>query len=450
MSTNTRTAAVAVGVALSTALTATLISGTPLAHAATGSSDPQRCGTYTGRGCAPSSARVDLVTPVFSHPTEITNPMFPISRLQSAVLLGHVDGKRFRTETTLLPGTGSVSIDGQRVPVLLSQYMAYLGGHLEEVALDRYALADDGSVWYLGEDVFDYRRGTVAETEGTWLAGRDGPAAMIMPGQPKVGDVFRTENVPGVVFEEVTVTRTGQSVSGPLGPVAGAMVMSELHSDGTRESKVFAPGYGEFRTSGGGDLEAMAMAVPTDASSTPMPPRLATMATATTGILEAARLREWAAARSALRILRTGWGTVRTGQPWRVAKRLDRDLAPFTAAVRHRRPHATTQRALKVAQSVLDLQLRYRSPTAVDTERFVLWTQQLRVHAAAGNRSGVTGDVAVLEWIRDRLTGSLSEAALEEVDTRLAALRIASDARNLPAAADHAARLASRIRMLST
>ena len=70
---------------------------------------------------------------------------------------------------------------GQRIKTLVSQYMAYRGGRIEEVALDRYAQANDGSVWYLGEDVVDYKRGNVFTTAGTWLAGREGPAAMIMP-----------------------------------------------------------------------------------------------------------------------------------------------------------------------------------------------------------------------------------------------------------------------------
>ena len=66
------------------------------------------CGTYSGRGCARDSDRVDLVRPTFSHPTRITNPMYPMSQLRSVVLLGHVGRKRFRTETTLLPGSQAV------------------------------------------------------------------------------------------------------------------------------------------------------------------------------------------------------------------------------------------------------------------------------------------------------------------------------------------------------
>jgi hypothetical protein len=105
------------------------------------------------------------------------------------------------------------------------------------------------------------------------------------------------------------------------------------------------------------------------------------------------------------------------------------------------------QRAIDVAQSVLDIQLQYRPPVEIDVARFHLWTQQLRVDAAAGDLAGVTGDVAVLEWIRGRIAGSLGRTR-EEIDDRLAALRAATDAKNLPAAADQAARLGARIRAL--
>jgi len=54
----------------------------------------------------------------------------------------------------------------------------------------------------------------------------------------------------------------------------------------------------------------------------------------------------------------------------------------------------------------------------------------------------------VLEWIRDRFAQTLDPAGRADLDTRLRGLRIAADARNLPTAADHAARLAARLRQL--
>ncbi len=443
-----RFSVVALGLAVALALSA--CNGTNESPAALSKLPSTACGTYTGRGCAPASERVDLTKPSFSDSTKITNPLFPISRLHSALLLGHVDDKPFRTETTLLPGTRTVTSNGEQIPVLVSQYMAYLDGRLEEVALDRYAQADDGSVWYFGEDVFDYRNGAIALTEGTWLAGREGPAAMIMPGDPKVGDVYRTENAPGIVFEEVTVKSVGKTVAGPRGPVEGGMIAAELHSDGTSEDKIFAPGYGEFRTAGGGDLEALALAVPTDALPGPMPAELASLAESAEGILELARIEDWEGASAALTHMNAAWKTLSAANPPpMVAAGLSEGLAALTRSVKAHKPARTAQKAIDVTQSVLDLELRYRPPAEIDGARFYLWTQQLRVHAAAKDLAGVTGDVAVLEWIRDRIAHTLDAAGRSELDSRLRALRTATDARNLPAAADHAARMGARLRGLT-
>jgi hypothetical protein len=408
------------------------------------------CGTYSGKGCAPADKRVDLAVPSFSHSTEITNPLFPITHGRSAVLLGHVDGKPFRTETTVLPGTQTVDWNGRRIPVLISQYMAYLDGRLDEVAIDRYAQADDGSVWYLGEDVFDYRKGAIAITEGTWLAGREGPAAMIMPAHPKLGDVFRPENAIGIVFEEVTVTSVDKTVAAPRGPVAGAILTKELHSDRTTEDKLFAPGYGEFRTSGAGDLEALALEVPTDALSGTPPAELDSLSKGANGVLELARIKEWEAAAATIKRMNADWSTLLAGNPPPlIATRLTGNLAALTIAAKARNTAQTAQKAIDVLQSVLDLELRHRTQSKIDAQRFHLWTQQLRVDAAAQDLAGVTGDVAVLEWIRDRITERLDRAGRKEIDARLSALRGATDAKNLPAAADHAARLGARLRALA-
>ncbi|MDQ3155690.1 MAG: hypothetical protein M3Q98_03050 [Actinomycetota bacterium] len=409
------------------------------------------CGTYSGKGCAPSTARVDLKPPKFSHPTRVTNPLFPIGKLRSAVLLGEVDGLPFRSETTLLPGTGTVMLGGKAIKVLRSQYTAYLDHRLAEVAIDRYAQADDGSVWYLGEDVYDYEDGTVGITEGTWLAGRDGPAAMIMPGDPKVGDVFRTENVPGIVFEEVAVKKVDQGVDGPMGRVDGAMIGEELHLDGSRSDKVFAPGYGEFYTQDGRDIEALSLAVAADRDSGPEPAEQALLLTSTWGLVESARVGDWDAVNSTVRRIERDWEAIK-GQklPSRVAADLGRSIEGLKAAVKARKPGRAAQASVYVAQNVLDLRLRYRSATYVDIERFHLHAQQLRIFAAAKDGAGVAGEVAALEWIRDRVTAALTPKEQSAIDRRLVQLRQASNKGSLASAADHAARLAALMRTLGT
>ncbi len=435
---------------LSNAINAGPAQGEPKAvGSASGTSDwpLTECGTYSGKGCSPTAKRVDLKKPTFSNPTNITNPLFPISRLHSQLQLGTVDGKPFRSESVLLPEKGTVSWDGKQIRVVLQQYLATVDGAVEEIAIDRYAQADDGSVWYFGEDVYDYRAGAVAVTEGTWLAGRDGPPAMIMPAQPKIGDVFRAENIIGVVFEELEVTAVNRTFPGPRGPVKGAIVAKELHLDGSHSDKIFAPGYGEFHTASNGELEALAVAVPTDALSTPVPTPLIGLTTAAWGILENARLHDWEAAEATVKRMNVRWQELRSqNPPPMIAARMTKSLATLAVLVRARKVGPVTRVAIDVAESALDLQLRHRPPVEVDIERIHLHSQQLRVNAAAKDAAGVAGEVALIEWHRDRITGVLKPEEKQAIDTSLRALRGASDARNLPAAADHAARFANLVR----
>jgi hypothetical protein len=399
---------------------------------------------------APRSARVDLDMPEFSNPTEVTNPFFPISALRSAILAGRVDGKQFRTETTLLAHTRFVEWpEGRPVEALVSQYVAYLDGRIEEVALDYYAQADDGSVWYFGEDVFNYADGVIADREGTWLAGREAPAAMIMPADPKVGEVYRPENLPGLVFEEVRVKTVGTTVDGPRGPVEGALVADELHQDGSHELKTFAPGYGEFFTGADGDVEALALAVPADRLAGRVPAGLATLSTGADEAFAHARAKNWPAATATLRRMTAAWATLRIGGvPPRLEPQMGRAVGALTRAIDARDSIRARQAALDVAQSALDLRLRHRPVLEIDQDRLELWATRLTVDAEAGDLANVRGDLATLEWIRDRVAHALGAVQRTRLDTHLLELRGAVGDEELDAVAAEAGRLRATLARL--
>jgi hypothetical protein len=413
------------------------------------SSETQECGTESGTGCAPKSERVDLAKPSFSDPTNITNPLFPVSKQESVLMLGRVDGQAFRTEVTLLPETRIIEWQGQRVETLVSQYTAYLDGRIHEVAYDFYAQADDGSVWYFGEDVFNFKDGYIADTHGTWIAGKDGPAAMIMPADPKVGDVYRPENIPGFVFEEVTVKSVDQRLDGPLGPIDGGLVIEELHMDGTTEKKTFAPGYGEFYTAGGGDVEALALAVPTDAASGPAPAELETLSNGALDVFDAARSKDWSAASARVEKMRAAWETYKAGEvPKMIEPRMTEALAALAEAVDARDAAQTRQAAIDAAQLSLDLQLRYQPPAEVDLARFDLWAAQLVVDAAAGDAASVNGDYFVLDYIRDRILHALDGADVTRINLQLEQLQGAVAEQDVAAATDGGERLRGTIGQL--
>jgi hypothetical protein len=391
---------------------------------------------------APESERVDLTMPTFSDPTNVTNPLFPVSLQESVLMLGHVDGKPFRTEVTLLPETRIIEWEGQRVETLVSQYNAYLDGRIEEVAYDYYAQADDGSVWYFGEDVFDFRDGAVVVTEGTWLAGRDGPAAMIMPGDPQIGDVYRTENAPGFVFEEVTVRSVDEQLDGPMGPIDGGLLADELHSDGTTEQKIFAPGYGEFYTSGGGDVEALALAVPTDAISEPVPAELTALSGGALDVFDTAGSGDWMAASATVRDMEAAWDTVRGGDvPRLIEPRMEEALRVLARTVRSRQAAAARGAAIQAARSSFDLQLPYRPAAEIDLARMDLWAAQLLVDEAAGVAGGVGADAFALDYVRDRIRAAVDARDLTRINTELGTIQIAVVDEDLALAAAAAERL---------
>ncbi len=386
--------------------------------------------TVTDLKVAPDSARLDLELPDFSNPTKITNPFFPISSQESVLLLGKVDGKRFRTEVTLLPYSRIVTWNGMQIEAAVSQYVAFLDGRLEEIAIDLYAQADDGSVWYLGEDVSDFSDGAIITKEGTWHAGIDGPPAMIMPGQPKLGDVYRPENMPGIAFEEVQITKTNVTVDGPFGKIAGSIVGSELHMDGSSEDKYFAPGYGEFNTANAdGDHESLALAIPIDKASGEMPAAMADMNRALLEIIENAKSKQWRTAESALQQTETAKALIAANDiPLLVGPLLDDALKTLQNVVKQRHSGKAAAAAIELARLGLDLQLRYRSRAGIDLARLDLWAAQLQLDAVAGQEGAVRGDTFTMALIKDRIIRDLSPTDAQKVNVAFGNL--------LPAAKD--------------
>jgi hypothetical protein len=399
---------------------------------------------------APDSERIDLATPKFSHPTPITNPLHPTSRVEQIIYGGHVDNKPFRTEVTLLPETKPTPYRGATVDTALIQYVAYLDGRIQEVAIDRYAQADDGSVWYFGEDYSAFEDGKVTDTQGTWVVDDKTPAALIMPAHPRVGDVYRPENVPEVVFEEVRVDKVDMNVPGPSGNISGAMEVNELHMDGTREGKTFAPGYGEFSTgTPGGDLEAVSLASPTDRRPDPAPAEFGALSAAVRAVFEAAADSDAELAKQAVMTLDRAWGAALTkGIPPQSQSQMKRDMGELATAVDVKDWKSAQSAALRVALNELDLRLLYQRVIDVDLARMALWADQLPIDAAADDAGAMLADVAALERVWERSRRGVESAGA--VDAALQQLRKVADAEDLPAVDDTAATLKQALAGLRT
>lgn len=364
---------------------------------------------------ADESDRVDLAVPTFSDPTNITNPLFELGT--SNLLVGTVDDAAFRTEVTVLPYTRFMEWQGMLVETVVSEYAAFLDGQIAEIAYDLYAQADDGSVWYFGEDVYNFADGTIADTHGTWHAGIDGPAAMIMPADPQEGDVYRPENIPGLVFEEVVVLRTDETVDGPFGPVEGAIVVEEHHADGETEEKTFAPDYGEFYTAADGEVEALAMSVPTDAGSGDMPEALQSLSTDALAAVDAALNDDIETATDLAADLDASREELGDAEIPALLRPLIEDAIATLGDASDADEAASA--AILVARLAGDIGLRYRPVPEVDFERIGLWGGQLVLDARANDLDAVHGTNHALAFTRERVLGDIDSGARLELDSAL-------------------------------
>jgi len=196
-----------------------------------------------------ASAKKMLTRLKFSHPRDITNPYLPLASLKQDILEGKEGSKTTRIERTAKPELRKTfKIGKQTVEALAVEDREFENGELSEVAMDYFAQADDGTVLYLGEDVDEYKNGNVAGHSGAWMFGKDTKRpGVLMPGNPKVGDKFKSEDVSKDIHEEDEVLSLSETVTVPAGTYQNCLKIKEKLADGEIEYKYFARGIGCVR-----------------------------------------------------------------------------------------------------------------------------------------------------------------------------------------------------------
>ena len=194
-----------------------------------------------GDGANQSKGNVAKLPP-FSHSREITNPYLPLASLKQDIL----ENKSERVERTAKPDVKKTFvIGGQTIAALAVEDTEFVGGKLTEITLDYFAQDDDGNVYYLGEDVDEYKNGKVSGHSGAWLLGKDTQTpGVLMPAHPKVGDKFMSEDVPKITWEKDEVVSISETVTVPAGTFPNCVKIKERASDGATEYKFYAPGVG--------------------------------------------------------------------------------------------------------------------------------------------------------------------------------------------------------------
>ena len=195
-------------------------------------------------------AEAQAVQPAQFSPT-VTNPYVPLSTVPVTLLEG-VDRDpdepkplKTRVETRVLPKTRRVA----GVEVTAVRVKEYEAGRLKEATTDFFAQRADGAVIYFGQRVDNYRNGKIVAHRGEWTAGkRKAKPGLFMPGDPKLGQVFRQERVPGVAIDESTVLALGVTVKTPGGTFTNCMKVRDFaRLDKNTEFKFYCAGVGLVR-----------------------------------------------------------------------------------------------------------------------------------------------------------------------------------------------------------
>jgi len=196
-----------------------------------------------------ASAKKALANLKFSHPRDINNPFLPMGTLKQDILEGKEGDAKIRIERTAKPDLHKTfKIGKQTVEALVVEDRELEDGEVAEVALDYFAQADDGTVLYLGEDVDEYKNGKVIGHSGSWMLGKDTKKpGVILPGNPKVGDKFKSEDVSKEIHEDDEVLSLAETVKTPAGTYENCIKVREKLADGSTEYKFYAKGVGVVR-----------------------------------------------------------------------------------------------------------------------------------------------------------------------------------------------------------
>ncbi|MHC4135518.1 MAG: hypothetical protein ACYS0K_11085 [Planctomycetota bacterium] len=206
--------------------------------------------------------------PTFSDPLDIDNTYHPFVefriRLYELVKgedeLFVIDVFRPQTRTFLLK-------DGTEVECAVLEEWEIEDGEVVEISENYFAQSDKGTVWYFGEVVDIYEDGEVVGHDGSWLVG--GPTGddpeetatatkptIFMPACPRVGDVWKPEDLPEAGIEEfVKVLRYVRRVRVPAGRYCRVLKVREKTPD--IETKWYARHVGFLKAKDGAEVLAL-------------------------------------------------------------------------------------------------------------------------------------------------------------------------------------------------
>ncbi len=175
--------------------------------------------------------------------TTINNPMFnlPVGKLM--VYEAKTEDGLERVEIRIREDARKI----MGVDTVIYNDRVFLDGLLVEETNDYLAQHKDGSVWYFGEVVDNYKDGKFVDHKGGWIAGEDGALPGVwIKGQQVVGDSYRMEYFAGKAEDMAEVKEIGLTVKVASGTYKDCTKVYEWTplEPNSKEDKYYCPGAG--------------------------------------------------------------------------------------------------------------------------------------------------------------------------------------------------------------
>jgi hypothetical protein len=207
------------------------------------------CLAMWSSGAAPQPWRQTFSVDVKELATQGENPYFILKPGYQATFEGKESGKAGKLVITVLSETRNVG----GVETRVVEEREWSGGELIEVSRNFFAIhPGTGDVYYFGEDVDMYKKGKVANHEGSWQHGTNGAKfGLMMPGKPSIGMRFYQELAKGVAMDRAEIVSLTDRLTTPAGVFENCLRTKETTPLEmlAREYKVYAPGVGLVKDS---------------------------------------------------------------------------------------------------------------------------------------------------------------------------------------------------------
>jgi len=192
----------------------------------------------------------------------IDNPFFPMTPGNTWFYEGETEDGLEHIEVVVLDETREV----MGVESVVVHDTVTIDGEMVEDTFDWYAQDKDGNVWYMGEDVKNYKNGEFTDSHGAWEAGVDGALpGIVMWADPQPGEPYRQELYAGEAEDMAKVVRLDGEAKVPFGVYTDLLVTEDWTplEPGFAERKYYAKGIGvvleEIVEGGEGRMELVGM-----------------------------------------------------------------------------------------------------------------------------------------------------------------------------------------------